>query len=70
MLRADSATVEWNEQKKRWEVHVHVGAEVIKRPLPKYTGSGVADDAKAEAVTIARDEGYEVTPAQVTVRDR
>jgi hypothetical protein len=66
MLRADQATVGWNPEKKRWEVRIHVGAEVMKRPL---AGAAAADEAalKAEAVAIVTDEGYAVDPANVSV---
>ena len=63
MLHADSAKVEWNTRKKHWEVHILVGAEVIKRPIPKNISGEAA--LKTQAVATARDEGYEVNPEQV-----
>jgi hypothetical protein len=71
MIRAQNATVEWDEQKKRWEVHIQVGAEVIKRPVPKSVQN--TDDfqiLKAQAVEISKDEGYDLTPEQVDVVQR
>lgn len=71
MLRAHSATVEWDEQKKRWEVHIQVGAEVIKRPVSK--DAQKTDDPevlKAQALEIGKDEGYDLTPDQVAVVQR
>ena len=59
MTRADNATVEWNSSKKRWEVRIEVGAEVVKRPIPEPT--------KDQAVAIARDEGYDLDPANITI---
>ena len=47
-LKADNARVEWDSPKKRWEVHINVGAEVIKRPLPEHTLES-GDDAGAPA---------------------
>src|SRR5215471_9531654 len=35
MMQADGARVEWNPAKKRWEVHILIGAEIIKRPISK-----------------------------------
>lgn len=72
MLRATNAKVEWDEQKKRWEVHIQFGAEVIKRPILKYklhddAGSAATEALKSEAVAIAKDEGYELRQDQVTI---
>jgi len=66
MLRATSAKVDWDSHKKQWHVQIHVGAEVIKRhrPLPQ----GTADETlRSEAVTTAKDEGYELDPAKVEI---
>jgi len=65
MIHADSAKVTWNSDKKRWEVRILVGAEVIKRPLPKKLEG--EDALKTQAVATARDEGYEVKPEQVAL---
>lgn len=65
MLHADGATVEWNPDKKHWEVRILVGAEVIKRPIPKRIADSGEAALKAQAVTTARDEGYEVNLEQV-----
>ncbi len=64
MLRANHATVGWNSQKKRWEVRIQVGEEVMKRSL---AGAGAkSDDAalKAQAVEVAKDEGYALGSCQ------
>ena len=71
MVRAQNATVEWDEQKKRWEVHIQVGAEVIKRPVPKSVQN--TDDyevLKAQALQIGKDEGYDLMPEQVDIVQR
>ena len=65
MMHADSAKVAWNAQKKHWEVHILVGAEVIKRPIPKNISG--EDALRTQAVSTARDEGYEVNPEQVAL---
>lgn len=67
MERANSAKVEWNAAKKRWETHIHVGAEVVKRPIPKHTEDAGEEALKAQAVATARDEGYELDSANVSV---
>jgi hypothetical protein len=70
MLHADSAKVEWNSGKKRWEVRILVGAEVIKRSIEtRLAGTGEAA-LKELACTTARDEGYEVSPDRVAVESR
>jgi hypothetical protein len=67
MLHADSAKVEWNPGKKRWEVHILVGAEVIKRPFDKRLADTGEPALKELACRTARDEGYEIGPDQVAV---
>ena len=67
MVRASSANVDWNPKDKKWHVHIHVGAEVIKRPLPN-SGNDAGDDAlKSAAIETAKGEGYEVDPAKVSI---
>jgi hypothetical protein len=66
-LKADSARVEWDSAKKRWEVHIHVGAEVIKRPLPGDTLESGEDAVRRQAVTTASDEGYELDPQKIEI---
>ena len=67
LVRASSATVEREPKDKKLHVHINVGAEVIKRPLPK-TAEGAAEDAlRSLAVETAKDEGYEVDPTKVTI---
>ena len=65
MIHADSAKVSWNPQKKHWEVRILVGAEVIKRVMPKNISGEAA--LKSQAVATALDEGYEVAPDQVAL---
>ena len=67
MVRANSAKVDWNAAKKRWEVHIQVGAEVVKRPIPKHTEDAGEPALRAAAVETAHDEGYELDPAKVEV---
>jgi hypothetical protein len=67
MLHADRAKVEWNPGKKRWEVRILVGGEVIKRPIDKHSVDTGETTLKELACTTARDEGYEMSPEQVEV---
>jgi len=67
MLRADQASVSWNPDKKRWEVRIHVGGEVMKRPLEGFAAQADENALKARAVEIATDEGYAVDSANVSV---
>jgi len=70
MLHADSAKVEWNPGKKRWEVRILVGAEVIKRPFEKHLADTGETALRELACSTARDEGYEVSPDHVSVESR
>jgi hypothetical protein len=66
MLRADTAKIEWSSEKKRWHVIIQVGAEVIKRWVE--TAKDTEEQAlKTLAVETAKDEGYEVDGAHVSV---
>ena len=66
-LKADSARVEWDAAKKRWEVHINVGAEVIKRPLTEETLESGDDAVRQKAVATATDEGYELDAGKVEI---
>jgi hypothetical protein len=66
---AGRAEVVWQEDKKHkgWTVHLHVGEEVIKYSHPG-AGRDTADgELAALAVKDARDDGYELNPAAVSV---
>jgi len=67
MLRANTAKVDWDSSKKQWHVQIHVGAEVIKRHFPHVPQSAAEDALRIEAVTTAKDEGYELDPAKVEI---
>lgn len=68
MLRATNASVLWEEAKKRWEVHIHVGAEVIKRPVAKDQAECDEEQLRRIAIETAKDEGYDLSPEQVSIR--
>ena len=67
MIRANEAKVEWNPDKKLWQVVIEVGAEVIRRPCPKNPKDAADADLRAVAVETARDEGYDVDAGQVSI---
>ena len=67
MLRANSAKVDWSQEKKQWHVEIIVGAEVIKRWAKNHPHDAGDDSLKSLALETAKDEGYELDPSQVTV---
>jgi hypothetical protein len=66
-MRADRVEVSWDSGKSDWLVRIESGEEVIRRHCkePK-----TAEDAtlRAAALATARDEGYEVDDAAVSIR--
>ncbi len=67
MLTANQTKVEWNAEKKQWQVVIQVGAEVIRRPCPNQPAGAADSDLRSLAVTTAKDEGYDVSPDAVSV---
>jgi len=67
MVRADTAAVSWDEQKKCWVIRLQVGEAVIKRPAPNVARNANDEVLHSMAVKTANDEGYELDPASVTV---
>src|SRR5262245_46236235 len=67
MLRADSAKMQWDSGKKRWHVDIHVGAEVIKRPLLECSEATADQELRARALEIAKDDGYDLDAARVSI---
>jgi hypothetical protein len=67
LLKADSAKVQWDSDKKRWVVRIQVGEEVIRRPCDQASQDGSDEELRTIAVQIAKDEGYELDPAAVTI---
>lgn len=64
---ASSATVDWDAKDKQWHVRINVGAEVIKRPLPKSPQDAPEAELRTAAVETAKNEGYEVPPSSVAI---
>jgi hypothetical protein len=67
MLPADSAKMQWDSGNKRWHIELQVGVEVIKRTLPKDSETAADEVLRSRAVELARDEGYELDAACVSV---
>ena len=67
MLRADSAHVNWDTEKKQWNVRVKIGEEVIRRPIPKTSKDAGDETLRSLAVETARADGYDVDPASVDI---
>jgi hypothetical protein len=65
-LRADQAKVEWNSEKKQWHIEITVGAEVVKRWVKEPHEAGDATLLPI-AVQTAKDEGYALDPARVSI---
>ncbi|MFN7994508.1 MAG: hypothetical protein U0Q18_12955 [Bryobacteraceae bacterium] len=67
---AQSAEVVWQDRDKKhkgWNVHLHVGAEVIKYHLAQ-ADRGLADtELVSQAVKAAQEDGYELKPDAVRV---
>ncbi len=67
MMQASEARVEWNPGKKHWQVVIHVGAEVIRRQCVKTPRDADDSTLRELAVATARDEGYALDAARVTI---
>lgn len=70
MLRATNATVDWDTAKKHWRIRIRIGAEVISRQVSKPSQATDEEALRSLAIETARDEGYELNPAQVTIEGR
>ena len=67
MIKANDAKVEWNPEKKHWQVVIHMGAEVIRRQCEKTPRDAAESDLRELAIRTARDEGYDLDPARVSI---
>jgi hypothetical protein len=67
MIRANEAKVEWNADRKHWQVVIQVGEEVIRRPCPKSPQEAADADLRSVAIQTARDEGYDVDAGNVSI---
>ena len=67
MTQTGTATVEWNPEKKHWQVVIQVGAEVIRRQCEKTSQTAGDAELRALAIRTASDEGYSLDEAQVSI---
>jgi hypothetical protein len=67
LLTADHAEVSWDTEKSQWLVRIHIGEEVIRRHS-KAPHDAAAQSLQADAVKTAKDEGYDLAAANVTVQ--
>jgi hypothetical protein len=67
MIKANDAKVEWNADKKHWQVVIHMGSEVIRRQCEKTPRDAAEATLRELAIATAKDEGYELDPAKVSV---
>ncbi len=67
MVEVNNAAVAWDAGKKRWVIRLQVGGEVIKRPGLKSTRDTDDESLRSMAVQLAQDEGYQLSPAVITV---
>ncbi len=67
MIKANDAKVEWNEDKKHWQVVIQVGAEVIRRQCAKTPRDAAEPDLRDLAIRTAKDEGYDLDPGHVSI---
>ncbi|HEX3879386.1 MAG TPA: hypothetical protein VHW24_20530 [Bryobacteraceae bacterium] len=68
LIKANNARVEWDSDKKRWEAHIAVGGEVVKRPLANEPLESSPQAITDKTVATAHDEGYELSPQDVQVQ--
>ena len=67
MIKADSAQVSWDVQKKRWIVRVRIGEEVIKRPCRKASQSVEENELREMAIQTAKDDGYDLDSSSIAI---
>ena len=67
MTQTSTATVEWNPEKKQWQVVIQAGAEVVRRQFAKTPQDAGDAELRTLAIQTARDEGYTMEEAQVSI---
>ena len=63
----NQAAVTWDAAKKHWVIRFQIGAEVIKRLGLKTAHDADDESLRTMAVKVAEDDGYQLSPAAVTV---
>lgn len=67
MVELSNAAVSWDAAKKHWVIRLQVGGEVIKRPALKSARDADDESLRSMAIQVAQDEGYQLSPAAITV---
>jgi hypothetical protein len=67
MIQASEAKVEWNAEKKHWQVVIQVGAEYIRRQCAKTPRGASEQQLRELAIRTAQDEGYGLDAAHVSI---
>jgi hypothetical protein len=67
MTQTSTATVEWNPEKKHWQVVIQAGAEVVRRQCAKTPPDAADAQLQALALATARDEGYTLDEAHISI---
>jgi hypothetical protein len=67
MTQTGEAKVEWNPEKKHWQVVIQSGAEVIRRQFTKTPQDAGDAELRTLAIQTARDEGYTMEETQVSI---
>jgi hypothetical protein len=70
MMKADSASVIWDPEKKLWRVRIQSGEEVIKRTCSdrKLSRDAADDLLRSAAIETAHADGYEIEPGAVSIQ--
>jgi len=67
MTQTGSAKVEWNPEKKHWQVVIQAGAEVIRRQCAKTPHTAADGELRTLAIQTAHDEGYTLDESRVEI---
>ena len=59
--------MQWDPDKKAWQVRLKIGEEVIKRACRGTSREADEASLRALAIQTAKDEGYELDAASVVV---
>ena len=67
MIQAAEAKVQWNAEKKHWQVVIQAGAEVIRRQCADTPREASEEQLRQLAVQTAKDEGYNLDASHVSI---
>ena len=67
MIQAAEAKVEWNAEKKHWQVVIQAGAEVIRRQCADTPREASEEQLRQLAIRTAKDEGYDLDATHIAI---